>query len=261
MKKFLAFFLALCMMMGALPVLAEAGNEKAGSILTDLIAGLTGGEGSNSSELSALLELISSLKEKHKGSEARIQAALSALKPKFEKLLKSGEKGLGSVLSGLKEKLNGGADFDLEGILNSLLGCGDSGLSEEEIEEFNNDIEKMNQEALAETGDSVPGKKEAGSMEEFYGNWTYSKYVFGDQEFDMSDSGGGIFIGDNTYYITTDGEMDTDDGVPPEVLEMKLDNGVLKILINRLWGVFVLTENNELVMVSGGSLSYYVRAE
>ena len=222
-----------------------------------ILTGFIGGKDSGSEELTSLLELISGLKEKFKGNKAGLSEILSALKPRLEKLAGSDEGGLASILSGLEGKLKG---VDVDGILGSLLGGGGSlELSDEEIAELDKSFEEQNQRALAETGDSVPNKKVAESIEEFYGDWNYSKIVAGGEEFDLSDSGIGMFFGENTFYYTMDGEMSTDDGTPPEVQEMKLDNGLLKYLIGNVWTVCVLTQDGELVELGNDSMSYYIR--
>ena len=258
MKKILALVLVLCMMAAALPVLAESGDES-GSGLSGLLSGLMGGEG----EFSSLLKILSGLKTRLQGNKAILSGIVSMLKPKLESLLggsgEGSEGGLGSILSGLTDKLGGG-ELNLDSLLGGLLGGGDAGMSEEEAAEYAKELEAHNQEVLADTGDSVPNRKIAESLDEFYGSWTYTKFVTPESELEMNDSGIGLVFGENTFYYTIDGELSSDTGLPPEVTEMKLDSGLLKLLINELWTEYALTQDGQLVEITGESMSYYVRA-
>ena len=264
MKKFLALVLTLCMAAGVLPALAETAPDPAGSGLADLLAGLTEYKDKAEGEISKLLRMIAALKEKFPIGGGKAQEILTALSGQVKDLLGSGEEGLGAVLSGLGEQVMGqleGSGVDVSGMLKGLLGSGedDYALTEEDREELSRLYDEMNEQALAETGDGVPGKKAAGSAEEFYGTWTCVRFVVGGEEYDMSD-GWEMVLGENTFYYIEDGEMCADDGKLPEVKEMRLENGVLKVLINDLWSVFVLTEDGSLADVGSSMVTYYVRA-
>ena len=263
MKKFFALVLVLCMMAAALPAPAES----AGSGLPGLLSGLLSSENGIEGELSSLLNLLSGLKTRFQGNKALFSMILSVLKPKLESLLGAGGSSLGSIVSGLTEKLTGSGDLNLEGLLGGLLGS-DSGsggdeeytLSEEELAELEREKEERNQFVLADTGESLSTKKDAESLEEFYGNWIYDRIVSPENEYDLSDCGIGIVLGENTFYYTMDGELASDSGLPPEVQEMKLDYGMLKIKISDQWYEYALTQDNELVELHEDSLSYYTPA-
>lgn len=263
MKKLLSLVLTLCMLLTAFPVFAEAAEDE----------GSSGVEG--------ILSLISDLKDKFTGSDAELSIILSGLKGKLQDLLESGDERIGSVLSGLKEKFSGGSDFDLDGflsgvteklsggsgsdvvdkLLGSLFGGGDE--AEDTGDEDDLDLEEtiamLNEQAEAEFGDDIPGKRNDAAIEEFYGYWVYSKFVFDGTDYDVSGDDAGVFIGENTYYSTQNGEK-SPDYMHPETAEMKFEKGALKILIGDIWDVFVLTEAGELVQAGGSLQTYYVPA-
>ena len=269
MKKLLALALTLCMLAAALPAPAE--SAPAGSGLADLLSGLLeGGESEDGEEgvLSRLIRIITALKEKFPGGGEKIQEILSGLLDRAKDLLGSLQEGEGpgAVLSGLGKKLMDqlkDSGIDVRGMLNGLLGAGeeDSSLSAEEQKELDRLYDEMNGQALAENGEGVANRKAAESAEEFYGTWTCVRFTVGGEEYDMSEDGWEMVLGENTFYYIEDGEISADNGKLPEVKEMRLENGVLKVLINSLWSVFVLTEDGGLADVGSTMVVYYVRAE
>jgi hypothetical protein len=121
-------------------------------------------------------------------------------------------------------------------------------------------MKRLNEEAKAETGDGVPGKKEAKSVEEFYGQWKDSKFTLLGEDYDMSEYNEGVFIGENTYYVTLNGEK-SPDYLYPETAELSIGNGILKVNSDGHWTNFVLTEDGSMVQPSGTIQIYFVRAE
>ena len=276
MKKIIALMLVLCMMLFAIPAFAESTGS---SGLGDLLGGLLGGSDSGEGQSGGLGDLLGGLlggSEGGKGEEGGLGSLLSGLVDKLGEEGKEGVSKLGAVLkeklekelanpdSKIGELLNSlaqGGSADLDALLGSLLGGGETaegtGEDDETIAET---LERMNREAEAETGDSVPGKKNAESVEEFYGQWKDSKFTLLGEEYDMSDSDEGVFIGENTYYVTVGGEKSPDYQYP-ETAELTIRDGILKINSDGHWTNFVMTENGEIVQ-PGESLSIYlVRAE
>lgn len=183
----------------------------------------------------------------------------------------SGNEGtdLGSILSGLfggtgdengSESENG--DLDLNSLLGDLFG--DSDLEDEDVSEDDEDIaetiERLNKEAELETGEDVPNKKAAESVEEFYGEWIETKFYFNGEEYDMSDFSEGVHIAEDSYYFTEDGEKSTD-YMRPEKAELSILEGALKVQVEGNWTTFVLTEDGELVMVDSSMMTYFVPVE
>ena len=238
MKKIMALTLVLCMTLCAFPAFAESADDDSG--------------------LGSLLFKVAEKLEK-KGKEEASKLG-SALKEKIENELENPDSELSELLSDLTEDLAKGEDSDLGMLLDALLGGGTAEGTVEDDESIEAILEELNREAEAETGDGVPGKKNAESMEEFYGLWRQSKYILFGEETEINEYDEGVFIGENTYYITRDGERDTDYPVP-ETVDMTLRNGILKINYDRNWVNFVLTEDGEMVQPGSTLLLYYVRAE
>ena len=280
MKKILALILVLCMMTAVLPAVAESAD---GTSLDDMLTDIMKSEDSSEGKTSRLLTLISDLKNQFTGHKAEFSVLLTKLGQKLENLLGSEGKDLGALVSGLKDKLAGISDIDLSGLVSGLKdklgGDGDSGLgsllgglfgnsgsedgnsewTEEDEKEFNDTIDRMNKEAEAATGENVPNRRAAESIDEFYGTWTETKYIFNGEDYDMSDCGEGVFIAENTYYITVNGEKDPE-YFYPETAELSLRDGVLKVKRGEdNWTTYVLTEDGSLVMVCSSFLAYFTR--
>ena len=285
MKKIIALMLVLCMVLAAVPVFAEsAGGSGLGGLLSglmggsetgegkegglgDLLSGLLGGEGKEGGLGSQLSGLVEELKKEGK---EKISQLTSKLKGKvMEVLLKelaNPDSKLAALLAKLAAGKKDGSD-DSAGIgslLGALFGGGstpDEGAeTAEDSETLEETLDRLNKEAEAETGDSVPNKKNAQSVEDFYGLWKESKFVLLGEDYDMSEYGEGVFIGENTYYVTLEGKK-SPDYLFPEAAELTLSNGILKINSDGHWSNFVLTEDGSIVEPSGGMLFYYVRAE
>lgn len=285
MKKIIALMLVLCMVLAAVPVFAESAG---GSGLSDLLSGLMGGSESGEGKEGGLGDLLSGLLG-GEGKEGGLGSQLSGL---VEELKKEGKEKISQLTSKLKGKVmevllkelanpdsklaallaklaagkNKGSD-DSAGIgslLGALFGGGstpDEGAeTAEDSETLEETLDRLNKEAEAETGDSVPNKKNAQSVEDFYGLWKESKFVLLGEDYDMSEYGEGVFIGENTYYVTLEGKK-SPDYLFPEAAELTLSNGILKINSDGHWSNFVLTEDGSIVEPSGGMLFYYVRAE
>ena len=245
---------------------SESGEGKEGG-LGDLLSGLLGGEGKEGGLGSQLSGLVEELKKEGK---EKISQLTSKLKGKvMEVLLKelaNPDSKLAALLAKLAAGKNKGSD-DSAGIgslLGALFGGGstpDEGAeTAEDGETLEETLDRLNKEAEAETGDSVPNKKNAQSVEDFYGLWKESKFVLLGEDYDMSEYGEGVFIGENTYYVTLEGKK-SPDYLFPEAAELTLSNGILKINSDGHWSNFVLTEDGSIVEPSGGMLFYYVRAE
>ena len=285
MKKIIALMLVLCMALAAVPVFAEsAGGSGLGNLLSgflggsesgegkegglgDLLSGLLGGEGKEGGLGSQLSGLVEELKKEGK---EKISQLTSKLKGKaMEVLLKelaNPDSKLAALLAKLAAGKKDGSD-DSAGIgslLGALFGGGstpDEGAeTAEDGETLEETLDRLNKEAEAETGDSVPDKKNAQSVEDFYGLWKESKFVLLGEDYDMSEYDEGVFIGENTYYVTLEGKK-SPDYLFPEAAELTLSNGILKINSDGHWSNFVLTEDGSIVQPSGTMLFYYVRAE
>ena len=276
--------LVLCMVLAAVPVFAEsAGGSGLGGLLSGLMGGsetgegkegglgdllgLLGGEGKEGGLGSQLSGLVEELKKEGK---EKISQLTSKLKGKaMEVLLKelaNPDSKLAALLAKLAAGKKDGSD-DSAGIgslLGALFGGGstpDEGAeTAEDSETLEETLDRLNKEAEAETGDSVPNKKDAQSVEDFYGQWKESKFVLLGEDYDMSEYDEGVFIGENTYYVTLEGKK-SPDYLFPEAAELTLSNGILKINSDGHWSNFVLTEDGSIVEPSGGMLFYYVRAE
>jgi len=212
--------------------------------LLDGLSGLTGDASSGESGESALGGLESLLGglgglTGETGSGESGESAMGGLETLLGSLggLTGGESDSGdlSSLTGLISSMMSGSELSESGEL-----------SEEEKKEYEETVARINENAEKETGAGVAGKKTVENIEEFYGNWKYDKLIIFGEETSMSDYDAGMFIGENTYYATTDGKKDPD-YMNSETVEMKLTDGVLKIKINDMWSVYVLTEDGTLV--------------
>lgn len=263
MKKTVALMLVVCMMFAALPVFAESTGETApnGSGLGELLSGLLNKaeekikESDAGSALSGLMEVL-----KRDGGEGA-SGLVSKLKELLSRVMKDPTGKFAALLSKIKEKLGSGDTADLGSLLGSLLGGGAPAESapgdEEDLAEM---LERLNREAEADTGENVPDRKPAESVEEFYGQWTETKFVFNNEDFDAGDSGEGAFIAENTYYITQNGEKSPDFPYP-ETAELTMRDGVLKINSDGHWTTYVMTNSGEIVLSGSGLLCYFSRAD
>ena len=281
MKKTIAVMLVLCMMFAALPVFAESTGETApkGSGLGELLSGLLNEaekkikESDAGSKLFGLLdEAEKRIKESDAGSKLfglldelkkNVGEKASELMPKLKELmsrvLKDPTGKFAALLSKIKEKLGSGDSAGLESLLGGLLGGNAPAESAPEDEEdLAETIERLNREAEADTGENVPDRKPAESVEEFYGHWTETKFVFNNEDIDVSDSGEGAFIGENTYYITMNGEK-SPDYFYPETAELTIRDGVLKINSDGHWTTYVMTNSGEIVLSGSSLLCYFSR--
>ena len=281
MKKTIAVMLVLCMMFAALPAFAESTGETApkGSGLGELLSGLLNEaekkikESDAGSKLFGLLdEAKKRIKESDAGSKLfglldelkkNVGEKASELMPKLKELMSKALKDptgkFAALLSKIKEKLGSGDSAGLESLLGGLLGGNAPAESAPEDEEdLAETIERLNREAEADTGENVPDRKPAESVEEFYGHWTETKFVFNNEDIDVSDSGEGAFIGENTYYITMNGEK-SPDYFYPETAELTIRDGVLKINSDGHWTTYVMTNSGEIVLSGSSLLCYFSR--
>ena len=294
MKKILSLILVLCMLVASVPVFAEAPESESG--LLGLLSGLLEDEGeSQGSSLYYLMEFIAGLKMRIAGNKTMIRAIVSFLVNKLADkfggklgslagllgnlggLSSEGSKSTGSTsdglgaLSGLLGSLGGmtaegseASSGDL-GALESLLGelmSADSSpengkLSEEDQKAYDDLVTRTKEMVDKETGAGVPGKKEVDNIEEFFGNWKCTEMVIGGEASDMSEAEIGMCIGENMYYTTVSGKQD--ELTAGQSVEMKLENGVLKVKYGDFWSAYVLTEDGTLVEPDDGFEFRYVR--
>ena len=294
MKKILSLILVLCMLVASVPVFAEAPESESG--LLGLLSGLLEDEGeSQGSSLYYLMEFIAGLKMRIAGNKTMIRAIVSFLVNKLADkfggklgslagllgnlggLSSEGSKSTGSTsdglgaLSGLLGSLGGmtaegseSSSGDL-GALESLLGelmSADSSpengkLSEEDQKAYDDLVTRTKEMVDKETGAGVPGKKEVDNIEEFFGNWKCTEMVIGGEASDMSEAEIGMCIGENMYYTTVSGKQD--ELTAGQSVEMKLENGVLKVKYGDFWSAYVLTEDGTLVEPDDGFEFRYVR--
>lgn len=261
MKKTIAVMLVLCMMFAALPVFAESTGETApkGSGLGELLSGLLNEAEKKIKESDAGSKLFGLLDELKKNVGEKASELMPKLKELMSKALKDPTGKFAALLSKIKEKLGSGDSAGLESLLGGLLGGNAPAESAPEDEEdLAETIERLNREAEADTGENVPDRKPAESVEEFYGHWTETKFVFNNEDIDVSDSGEGAFIGENTYYITYNGEK-SPDYLYPETAELTIRDGVLKINSDGHWTTYVMTQSGEIVLSGSSLLSYFSR--
>ncbi len=283
MKKTIALEVVLCMLSEVLTAFTESTGETApkGSGLGELLSGLLNEaekkikESDAGSKLFGLLdEAEKRIKESDAGSKLfelldelkkNVGEKASELMPKLKELMSKALKDptgkFAALLSKIKEKLGSGDSAGLESLLGGLLGGNAPAESAPEDEEdLAETIERLNREAEADTGENVPDRKPAESVEEFYGHWTETKFVFNNEDIDVSDSGEGAFIGENTYYITYNGEK-SPDYLYPETAELTIRDGVLKINSDGHWTTYVMTQSGEIVLSGSSLLSYFSRAD
>ena len=249
----------------------QSGEGKSG--LGDLLSGLMSGSesGQSGEDKSGIGAMLSGLVEKLKQEGKETVSALSSkVKEKLAKELANPDSKLSVLISSLMEKWVKGsmssdeAGMDLGSLLGGLLGGSEvpsaEGTSEEDDETIAETLERLNKQAEADTGDSVPGKKEATSVEEFYGLWKESKFTFMGEDFTMDEYNEGVFIGENTYYLTQDGKK-SPDYTYPETAEVFIRDGVLKVNCDGHWTTYVMTQDGEIVSPGESLLFYYTRVE
>ena len=172
--------------------------------------------------------------------------------------------GLLGGLGGMTAEGSEASSGDL-GALESLLGelmSADSSpengkLSEEDQKAYDDLVTRTKEMVDKETGAGVPGKKEVDNIEEFFGNWKCTEMVIGGEASDMSEAEIGMCIGENMYYTTVSGKQD--ELTAGQSVEMKLENGVLKVKYGDFWSAYVLTEDGTLVEPDDGFEFRYVR--
>ena len=283
MKKTIAVVLVLCMLSAVLPAFAESAGETApkGPGLGELLGGLLSEAEKKIKESEAgskLFELLDEAEKKIKESDAgsKLSGLLDELKknvgekaselmPKLKELMSKALKDptgkFAALLSKIKEKLGSGDSAGLESLLGGLLGGNAPAESAPEDEEdLAETIERLNREAEADTGENVPDRKQAESVEEFYGHWKETKYVFNNEEIDAGDFGEGAYIAENTYYITMNGEK-SPDYLYPETAELTIRDGVLKINSDGHWTTYVMTNSGEIVLSGSSLLCYFSRVD
>ena len=168
--------------------------------------------------------------------------------------------GLGGMTAEGSEASSGalGALESLLGELMSADSSPESGkLSEEDQKAYDDLVARTKEMVDKETGAGVPGKKEVENIEEFFGNWKCTEMVIGGEASDMSEAEIGMCIGENTYYTTVSGKQD--ELTAGQSVEMKLENGVLKVKYGDFWSAYVLTEDGTLVEPDDGFEFRYVR--
>ena len=284
MKKIFALMLVLCMMLSAVPVLAESPEDtpKSGSGWGEVFSGLFGGSDKKESGGSGIVDAVTGLldglvseetrsglsdafsrftEELKKAGKEGASALGAKLKEKIEKELKNPDSGLSALITNLASGMAKGSSPDLEALLSSLFGGSESPEGAAEADEtFGETLERLNREAEAQTGENVPGKKNAESVEEFYGQWKQTKFVLLGEDYDVSEYNEGALIGENTYYITVNGEK-SPDYIYPETAELTIRDGVLKINSDGHWTTYVLTEDGSIVLCGSSMLTYLVRAD
>ncbi len=238
--------------------LAEKFGGKLGSL-----AGLLGNLGGLSSEGS-----------KSTGSTSDGLGALSGLLGSLGGMTAEGSEASSGDLGALAGLLGGLGGMTAEGseassgdlgALESLLGelmSADSSpengkLSEEDQKAYDDLVNRTKEMVDKETGAGVPGKKEVDNIEEFFGNWKCTEMVIGGEASDMSEAEIGMCIGKNMYYTTVSGKQD--ELTAGQSVEMKLENGVLKVKYGDFWSAYVLTEDGTLVEPDDGFEFRYVR--
>ena len=168
--------------------------------------------------------------------------------------------GLGGMTAEGSEASSGDLDA-LESLLGELMSADSSPengkLSEEDQKAYDDLVARTKEMVDKETGAGVPGKKEVENIEEFFGNWKCTEMVIGGEASDMSEAEIGMCIGENTYYTTVSGKQD--ELTAGQSVEMKLENGVLKVKYGDFWSAYVLTEDGTLVEPDDGFEFRYVR--
>ncbi len=263
MKKTIAVVLVLCMLSAVLPAFAESAGETApkGPGLGELLGGLLSEAEKKIKESEAGSKLSGLLDELKKGVGEKASELMPKLKELMSKALKDPTGKFAAALSKIKEKLGSGDSSGLGSLLGGLLlGGGTSGEAATGDEDLEATIERLNREAEADTGENVPDRKQAESVEEFYGQWKETKYVFNNEEIDAGDFGEGAYIAENTYYITMNGEK-SPDYFYPETAELTIRDGVLKINSDGHWTTYVMTNSGEIVLSGSSLLCYFSRVD
>ena len=244
------------------------------SFLVNKLADKLGGKLGSLAGLLGNLGGLSSEGSKSTGSTSDGLGALSGLLGSLGGMTAEGSEASSGDLGALAGLLGGLGGMTAEGseassgdlgALESLLGelmSADSSpengkLSEEDQKAYDDLVARTKEMVDKETGAGVPGKKEVENIEEFFGNWKCTEMVIGGEASDMSEAEIGMCIGENTYYTTVSGKQD--ELTAGQSVEMKLENGVLKVKYGDFWSAYVLTEDGTLVEPDDGFEFRYVR--
>ena len=245
------------------------------SFLVNKLADKFGGKLGSLAGLLGNLGGLSSEGSKSTGSTSDGLGALSGLLGSLGGMTAEGSESSSGDLGALAGLLGGLGGMTAEGseassgdlgALESLLGelmSADSSpengkLSEEDQKAYDDLVTRTKEMVDKETGAGVPGKKEVDNIEEFFGNWKCTEMVIGGEASDMSEAEIGMCIGENMYYTTVSGKQD--ELTAGQSVEMKLENGVLKVKYGDFWSAYVLTEDGTLVEPDDGFEFRYVRA-
>ena len=244
------------------------------SFLVNKLADKLGGKLGSLAGLLGNLGGLSSEGSKSTGSTSDGLGALSGLLGSFGGMTAEGSEsssdgldalagllgGLGGMTAEGSEASSGDLDA-LESLLGELMSADSSPengkLSEEDQKAYDDLVARTKEMVDKETGAGVPGKKEVENIEEFFGNWKCTEMVIGGEASDMSEAEIGMCIGENTYYTTVSGKQD--ELTAGQSVEMKLENGVLKVKYGDFWSAYVLTEDGTLVEPDDGFEFRYVR--
>ncbi|MBQ1366183.1 MAG: hypothetical protein IIY60_10245 [Clostridia bacterium] len=244
------------------------------SFLVNKLADKFGGKLGSLAGLLGNLGGLSSEGSKSTGSTSDGLGALSGLLGSLGGMTAEGSEASSGDLGALAGLLGGLGGMTAEGseassgdlgALESLLGelmSADSSpengkLSEEDQKAYDDLVTRTKEMVDKETGAGVPGKKEVDNIEEFFGNWKCTEMVIGGEASDMSEAEIGMCIGENMYYTTVSGKQD--ELTAGQSVEMKLENGVLKVKYGDFWSAYVLTEDGTLVEPDDGFEFRYVR--
>ena len=244
------------------------------SFLVNKLADKFGGKLGSLAGLLGNLGGLSSEGSKSTGSTSDGLGALSGLLGSLGGMTAQGSEASSGDLGALAGLLGGLGGMTAEGseassgdlgALESLLGelmSADSSpengkLSEEDQKAYDDLVTRTKEMVDKETGAGVPGKKEVDNIEEFFGNWKCTEMVIGGEASDMSEAEIGMCIGENMYYTTVSGKQD--ELTAGQSVEMKLENGVLKVKYGDFWSAYVLTEDGTLVEPDDGFEFRYVR--
>ena len=244
------------------------------SFLVNKLADKFGGKLGSLAGLLGNLGGLSSEGSKSTGSTSDGLGALSGLLGSLGGMTAEGSESSSGDLGALAGLLGGLGGMTAEGseassgdlgALESLLGelmSADSSpengkLSEEDQKVYDDLVTRTKEMVDKETGAGVPGKKEVDNIEEFFGNWKCTEMVIGGEASDMSEAEIGMCIGENMYYTTVSGKQD--ELTAGQSVEMKLENGVLKVKYGDFWSAYVLTEAGTLVEPDDGFEFRYVR--
>ncbi len=270
MKKIVSLVLALCMLLFAMPVMAETAGETTGGLesLLGLLGGMTGegseGEGAEGEGgLNAILGLLGGL-----GGEGGEGA--------------EGEGGLNAILGLLGGMTGEGGEegADSEGGLGSLLtllgGLGGEEAAEEATEEAKEEAQEGEAEEAQEEGGfdigallSTMGITPAAeqtyaaleSIDQIYGNWQMNKVIVAGYEVSLAgvkalgidiDFSMGIAISEEGIVMSTTGEE-------PKTIALtdcELADGALNMKMDEETAVLRLTEAGELCLGAGGEVPF-----